>query len=288
MRVLVTGGSGFVGGHVARAARERGHIVAIGDLGPGEPDAVLDVLEVTAVVSAVAGCDVVIHCAAVVGPEPARARPLDAVTVNAIGLAHVLEAARLHGKRVVHLSTATLYGMRPALEPLHESDTPTPVSHYDATKFAAEVICQSYRKDFDLNAVSVRTGFVYGPGHSTGEYFVESAMRGESVSQESGAAQPCDFTYVKDLVRGLVLAAEAESLPEPVYNVTGGVLRTRGDFVEIVRKLIPDANITIGPGMNAAMHLRGPCVLDLAKRDFGYGAEYSLERGVGDWVGLGG
>jgi UDP-glucuronate 4-epimerase len=283
MRVLITGGCGFVGRHVAREVSVRGYEQTSADLNT-DADVVLDVLDLGAVAECVAEQDVVIHCAAVVGPVPAREDPLRAVEVNVRGTANVVEAARRHGKRVVYLSTATLYGMRSDLKPLHESDTPIPVSHYDATKFAAEVVCHSYRKDFGVDVVAVRTGFVYGPGHSTGEYFVGSALRGEPVAQETGADQPCDFTYVKDLARGLVLAAEKEALPELVYNVTGGVLRTREEFAEAVKTMIPGAEILIGPGVNPAMHLRGPCVLELAKRDFGYVSEFSVEAGIRDWV----
>lgn len=282
MRVLITGGSGFVGGHAARIARDRGHEVVTTDL--WHADVAIDILDAEAVARAVGGCDAVIHCAAVVGPSPAKANPIQTVHVNVGGTANVLEAARLSGARVVYLSTATLYGMRPDLAPLRESDTPDPVSHYDATKWAAEVVCRSYQKDFGVQAASVRTGFVYGPGHSTGEYYVPSTVRGEPVIQETGADSPCDFTYVKDLARGLVLAAEQPSLPEPVYNVTGGVLGTRGEFAEIVRQTVPGADIRVGPGRNPTMHLRGPCVIELAKRDFGYAPEYGLAEGIADWA----
>lgn len=285
MNVLVTGGCGFVGGQVVRTGRKRGHDVTAADLpGKGSPDVGLDVTDADRVVECIEGQDVVIHCAAVVGPIPAKENPFLAVQANVTGTANILEAARGSGSRVVYLSTATLYGHRPDLAPLQESDVPHPISHYDATKYAAEVVCYSYRKDFDVDVVCVRTGFVYGPGHSTGEYFVESVLRSESVTQETGADSPCDFTYVKDLAKGLVLAAEHEGLPEPVYNVTGGVLRTRGEFAEVVRCEVPGANIAIGDGRHEAMHLRGPCVLDLAKRDFGYVPEFTIETGIRDWV----
>ena len=284
MRVLITGGCGFVGKYVARAAAARGHESTRVDL-VADADVVVDVLDLEAVTDSVALHEVVVHCAAVVGPVPAREDPLRAIEVNVHGTANIVEAARRHGKRVIYLSTATLYGMRADLKPLRESDIPIPVSHYDATKFAAEVVCQSYRKDFDVDVVSVRTGFVYGLGHSTGEYFVESALRGASVAEETGADQPCDFTYVKDLARGLVLAAEKAHLPESIYNVTGGVIRTRGEFAEAVRSAVPGVEISIGMGVNPSMHLRGPCVLELAKRDLEYAPEYSVEAGVRDWVG---
>ena len=283
MKILITGGCGFVGRQVARIGVERGHSVLRGDVAGGA-DVELDVTDAKQVDECATGQDVVVHCAAVVGPGPAKADPRLAVRVNVTGTANVVEAARQHGVRVVYLSTATLYGNRPDLRPLRESDAPEPVSHYDATKYAAEVVCQSYRKDFGVEVVCVRTGFVYGPGYSTGEYFVEAAMRGEAVSQENGADSPCDFTYVKDLARGLVLAAERGGLPEPIYNVTGGVLRTRGEFAEAVREAIPEADIQIGSGRNPTMHLRGPCALELAKRDLGFEPDFTVERGVRDWV----
>lgn len=286
MKVLVTGGCGFVGSHLVRQAKQRGHDVTAADLsGRGQvPDIALDVRDTQQVAACVAGYDVVIHSAAVVGPGPAKRDPILAVDVNISGTANVLEAARVHDARVVYLSTATLYGHRPDLRPLSEAETPSPISHYDATKYAAEVVCRAYRKDFEVDVVCVRTGFVYGPGHSTGAYFVESAMRGEPVQVDVGADGPCDFTYVKDLSSGLVSAAETERLPEPVYNVTGGVSRTRAEFAQAVRDALPEADITIGPGIDPAMHLRGPCVLALAKRDFGYKPRHSIEMGVRDWV----
>jgi len=61
-------------------------------------------------------------------------------------------------------------------------------------------------------------------------------------------------------------------------------LRTRGEFAEVVRGVLPAARISIGSGINPAMHLRGTCVLDLAKRDFGYVPEFELETGIADWV----
>ena len=174
--------------------------------------------------------------------------------------------------------------MRPDLKPLHESDPPSPVSHYDATKYAAEVLCRSYRLDFDVDVICIRTGFVYGPGHSTGEYFVESAVKGVPVRVGTGGDGPCDFTYVKDLANGLVSAAEQARLPEPVYNVTSGINRTRSAFAKAVRDAIPDADIEIGQGIHPAMHLRGPCLVDLAKRDFGYVPAYTIEDGIRDWI----
>ena len=124
MKVLVTGGCGFVGSHLVRQAKKRGHDVTAADLsGRGQvPDIALDVRDTQQVAACVAGYDVVIHSAAVVGPGPAKRDPILAVDVNISGTANVLEAARVNDARVVYLSTATLYGHRPDLRPLSEAE----------------------------------------------------------------------------------------------------------------------------------------------------------------------
>lgn len=292
--ILITGGTGFVGVHVAEAALARDHRVRLFDARPFTPPSFLagaelkvrvgDVRDEAAVAAAADGMDVIIHCAAVVGPIPARSDPRRAVEVNVLGMQAVLAAAARHGIGVVHLSTATLYGRRPDLAPLDETAPVDPVSVYDATKAMAETLCEAYRKTFSIPSASLRTGFVYGLGNSTGEYYVPKTLRGESVELPTGADSPCDFTYVVDLARGLVAAAEHMPLPEAVYNVTGGRLATRGDFAAAVRRHLPDAEIRLGPGIDPAMHLRGPCVLERARRDFGYVPVFDLDAGIADWI----
>ncbi|MFO1126738.1 MAG: SDR family oxidoreductase, partial [Methylocystis sp.] len=230
-------------------------------------------------------CEAAIHCAALVGPALGRAEPARAVDVNVMGTSRLLELARERRFRIVNVSTATLYGHRPDLKPLDESEKPDPVSIYDATKLMAETLCDAYRKTFGIVAASIRTGFVYGFGSRIGQYFVPSALAGESVREQVGGDHPCDFTYVVDLARALVDAAEKPFLPEPVYNVSGGVLKLRRDFAAAVRQAIPGADIDAGAGVDPARHLRGPSILDRAGRDFGFAPRFSLAQGVADWVG---
>jgi UDP-glucuronate 4-epimerase len=291
VQVLITGGGGFVGLHAARSALARGHDVVLTDIeAPRAPIAALangcrfvkgDILASGFVRELVA--DVVIHCAGVVGPIATKKQPQRAVDVNVGGTARVLEAARDTRARVILLSTATLYGTRPELLPLDEDAPPDPVSLYDATKLMAETLCTSYRKTFGVAAASLRTGFVYGAGNSVGEYFVYPTLRGEAVHEAAGGDHPCDFTYVEDLALALVRAAEQPSLPETIYNVTGGSLHTRGEFAAIVRRLLPQARITLAPGIDPLRHLRGACVISRATRDFGY-RPHTLEAGIADWI----
>lgn len=292
-RFLITGGSGFVALHAAEQALARGHSVTLFDLSPPPdyaaalaPGARLvagDVRHRAVLAAAAEDATHVIHCAAVVGPVPANADPARAVEVNVGGTSNVLELARARGLPVVNLSTATLYGHRPGLEALDEAAAPDPIGVYDATKLMAETLCAAYRRTYGVAVASVRTGFVFGYGSRIGEYFLPRVLRGEAIEEPCGGDHSCDFTYVVDLARGLVAAAEAGALPEPVYNITTGVRRTRGDLAEAVRALVPGVVIRQGGGIDPARHLRGACLIARAARDFGYAPRFTLETGLAHW-----
>ena len=130
----------------------------------------------------------------------------------------------------------------------------------------------------------MRTGFVFGLGTAIGEYFLPRVLRGEAVREAAGREHPCDFTYVVDLARGLLAAAGAPELPHDVYNLTGGVLRTRGELAQAVRQLVPQAEIEQGAGPDPARHLRGACVIERARTDLGWTPRFTLEQGLADWM----
>lgn len=288
---LVTGGSGMVAQHVAEHAIALGHDVRLADLSwpeerlwvEGPARLGFDIRDAAACRRHAAGATAIIHCAAVVGPARSRVDPRLTLEVNVTGTANLLEAAHAAGARLINVSTATLYGNRPDLLPLHETDPADPLTIYDGTKLMGETWCAAHRRTYGSDSASFRTGFVYGRGNQIGEYFLPRVLAGEAVDESAGRDHPCDFTYVVDLAEALVAAALAPALPNPVYNVTGGVLRTRGEFAQAVRDLLPGAEITQGAGIDPARHLRGPSVLERAKADFGWSPRFSLAQGLADW-----
>lgn len=289
--ILVTGGSGMVGQHVAEVIAARGLAARLADVAwpagrdrapPGER-VTFDICDPAACRAQARGVRAVVHCAAVVGPQRARVDPLATLAVNVGGTANLLEAASEAGVRLVAISTATLYGHRADLSPLPEDAPADPLTVYDGTKLMAETYCAAHRRTYGSDAASIRTGFVYGFGSQIGEYFLPRALRGEAIVEAAGCDHPCDFTYVVDLAEALVAAALAPSLPASVYNVTGGVIRTRGDLAGVVTKLVPGARITLGAGIDPARHLRGPCVIERARQDFGWTPRFTLETGIADW-----
>ncbi len=291
VRLLVTGGSGMVAQHVAEAAIAQGHDVVLADVAwpeermwvQGANRATFDVRDLEACRKNADGVRGIIHCAAVVGPVRSRVDPLLTLSVNVDGTANLLEAAHANGARLVNMSTATLYGNRPDLRPLPETDPPDPLTVYDGTKLMGETWCAAHRRTYGSDCASIRTGFVYGRGNQIGEYFLPRVLAGERVVESAGRDHPCDFTYVVDLAEGLLAASLADTLPHTVYNITGGVLRTRGEFADAVRRLVPSAEIVQPAGIDPARHLRGACVLDRARTDFGWQPRFDIDAGLADW-----
>lgn len=292
VRLLITGGSGMVAQHVAEAAIAAGHDVALADVAwpeermwvSGPARLTFDIRDADACHRHAQGAAAIVHCAAVVGPIRARTDPQVTLAVNVNGTANLLEAAHANGARLINVSTATLYGNRPDLRPLAETDPADPLTIYDGSKLMTENWCAAHRRTFGSDSASFRTGFVYGRGNQIGEYFLPRVLAGEAVEEKAGGDHPCDFTYVVDLAEALLAAALAPTLHHPVYNITGGVLRTRGEFADAVRSLVPSARIIQAPGIDPARHLRGPSVLDLARADFAWSPRFSVESGVADWL----
>jgi nucleoside-diphosphate-sugar epimerase len=289
--LLVTGGSGMVAQHVAEAAIELGQDVTLSDVTwpeermwvKGAGRATFDIRDAGACRRHAEGVKAIIHCAAVVGPARSRIDPQVTLGVNVAGTANLLEAAHASGARLVNVSTATLYGNRPDLCPLNETDPTDPLTIYDGSKLMTEMWCAAHRRTYRSDCASFRTGFVYGRGNQIGEYFLPRVLKGERIEENAGGDHPCDFTYVVDLAEALVAAATAERLLNTVYNVTGGILRTRGEFADAVRSLVPGADIRLARGIDPARHLRGACVLERARADFGWRPRFDVGSGLADW-----
>ena len=289
--LLVTGGSGMVGRNVAEAAKAQGCRVRLADHAWHSASPALecdecvtfDIRDVAACMEHARGVNAVVHCAAVVGPSAALADPLVTLAVNVTGTANLLEAAHAYGARLLNVSSSSIYGYRPELEPISEDSRTEPQSMYEASKLMAEIHCIAHRRTYGSDVASFRTGAVFGPGIQIGEYFLPRALAGETISEPVGRDHPIDFTYVVDLAEALVQAALTTELRHAVYNVSGGVLRTRGELAQAVRALVPGANIEIGPGLDPQRNLRGPSILSRARDDFGWQPRFTLESALADW-----
>ncbi|HEV7133115.1 MAG TPA: NAD-dependent epimerase/dehydratase family protein [Gaiellaceae bacterium] len=254
MRVLVTGGSGFIGSHVVDRLRAQGHVPVIFDLvespyhAPGEIETVIgDLEDYESVRAGVAGCDMVAHLAAVSDVNIVVDNPAKASSINVGGTAAVLEAARSEGvRRVVYASTVWVYGGAEGVEPLDEDTQLAIPDHlYTATKLTGEMYCRSYAALYGLEYTVLRFGIPYGPHSRPATVlaaFVEKARGGHPLTLAGDGSQTRQFVYVEDLAAGVV-AALAPEAANRTYNLVGDESVTIREIAEAVQELVAPVDI---------------------------------------------
>jgi len=259
MKVLVTGGAGFIGSHVVDRLLAVGMAPRIFDLRPSphhgdEVDAVLgDLLDRDALQRAMKGCDAVVHLAAAADVDDVARRPVDAEAVNARGTLNVLEAARGAGVgRVVYASTIWVYGScTGTVDEDHAVELPDHL--YTATKLAGEMYCRSYAALYGLDCTVLRFGIPYGPrARPAGviPIFVRKALAGEPLTIAGEGLQSRRFVYVEDLADGVVrsLAPQASGR---VYNLVGDESVTVRGIADTVGELVGDVEVVHTPARTA-------------------------------------
>lgn len=241
MKALVTGGAGFIGSNLVDCLIADGHQVTVIDNESADSNEQFywneharnykyDVRDYTMVRKLYEGQDVVFHLAADARIQPSIEDPLKAFENNIIGTATVLECARVCGvKRVVYSSTSAAYGLANT-PPLVETAPTDCLNPYSVSKVSGESICKMYARLYGMETVTFRYFNVYGERQPLrGQYapvigiFLRQRAAGEPMTIVGDGEQRRDFTYVGDVVRANILAAQAESLPwGEVFNIGTG------------------------------------------------------------------
>jgi UDP-glucose 4-epimerase len=236
VKIVVTGGAGFIGSHVADAFLERGDdVIVLDDLSTGDrnnvPDGAaferVDISDKDALERAFGGgADIVCHLAAQASVTVSVEDPLLDCRSNVVGTLNVCEAARVHGAPVVFASTGgALYGDE-APRPTREDFSPEPLSPYGASKLAGEAYVTTWQRLYATPNVVLRLGNVYGPRQNPhGEAGVVAIFSGLLLSgdrpQLRGEGKPTrDYVYVTDVARAFVAAAQGRRAG--TYNVGTG------------------------------------------------------------------
>ncbi len=243
MKVLVTGGTGFIGGHLVGALMERGHqVITLSTRAEGPEGTEHHQLDITSPeATALAGrVEAIAHLAGLSNASLSFANPLLFNRVNALGTLAVLEGARQAGARVVFASSQRVY--RPSLQAIPESGLLEPQDPYGYSKLCSESWMDMYARFYHLPTVCLRFFSVFGPGLKVASgtsgvagIFVGRALRGEPLTVH--AHQRRDLTYVSDVVQGILLALEKAVAPGSCYNVATGVGTSMEEFAHLVCKL---------------------------------------------------
>ncbi len=252
MRVVVTGGAGFIGYWTVRELLGAGHEVSVVDNlsratfkdeleGMGVPLQPVDVRDLEALTKVFSGADAVVHLAALISVEESAEKPVDYHEVNVRGTLNVLLAGVRTGvRRVIYPSSAAVYG-HPVRLPVDEDHPTRPISVYGATKLAGEAYCRAFHETFGIQAVILRYFNVYGPGQSP-EYagvivrFSERLARGLPPVVNGDGLQSRDFVHVFDVARANLLALESE-VGFGVYNVGTGTPTRILDLARLMMRL---------------------------------------------------
>lgn len=258
VRLLITGGAGFIGSNLARLALEANHeVTVIDDLSTGYSDNLdgvdvrfvqTSILDLETTIGALKGVDSIVHLAALGSVPRSIKDPMATHAANATGTLAVLEAARTAG--VGHLlaaSSSSVYGMNPAL-PKGEREWVRPVSPYAVSKLSTEQYSLAYQQSFGFSSVAFRFFNVYGPRQRAGHAyaaviptFVEALLRREVLGVNGDGSHSRDFTYVGTVCRVLLDASERRlSHPEPVNLAFG----TNTTLLQLVSEIESAAGIS--------------------------------------------
>lgn len=302
MRVLITGGSGFVGAALARHLAARGDQVVVFDL------AVSPALTAQRNIAFVAGeitewphvaaavqqhkPDAIIHCAAVVGVTASLASPMATFRVNIGGAHNVLESMRLFGvRRMIHLSTEETYGPFDA-DRIDETHPNRPLKPYGISKYAVERLCCDYVAAYGLECLHARLCWVYGPGlprPRVPKTLVDAAAQGRKLHLDGGGDFRVDHTYIDDAVDGIIRMLDHREHRFDIYHIASGEAPSLAEIVRMIHDLVPGADLAIGPGpyrfVDGTEAVRkGALDISRARRELGYAPRFPIRAGLKAYI----
>jgi nucleoside-diphosphate-sugar epimerase len=320
MSILVTGGTGMIGSNVIRTLVEQGRSAVAYDIEPpSRTKSVLtevkdsvkieigDIKDLVHILDVIKKNDVegIIHLGAIIG-NLAADHPIEALEVNIMGSANVLEAARRTGvgRVILASSVIVLPDIETSTAPVKEEAVAPPWKGiYALSKITCEQLVYTYRQVYGVDAIAIRLASIYGPGGGEQrrerpiDNLVMSAVEGKPIHYETGGDFASDLTYIKDATRGIVLAYDCSAPTYHVYNIGSGQNRKTSDVCQILRNIYPRLHIEIGPGPWSGDPVKGEtpniayrpvqkALMDIsrARRDFGFIPEWNLERAIPDWV----
>ncbi len=297
-KVVVTGGAGFIGSHLAEKLVNQGyHVIILDNLSTGKLENIKRLLRdgnsefiqdsitnLTLIRSLFKGVQYIFHNAAITGVQQSIEHPQLSHEVNVTGTLNTLLAAKDNCvRKVVYVSSASVYGNTSTL-PIREEMAPNPLSPYAASKLAGEYYCHVFQEVYGLPSVCLRYFNIYGPKQDQNSNysaviprFIKKVSEGSSPIIFGDGEQTRDFTFVEDAVEASILAAESNATG--VFNIGRGEGITLNEVAGIVNGLMGKNMEPIHeePRLGDIRH----SVADIVKaKTFGYTPKYDLQEGL--------
>jgi len=303
-KVLITGGAGFIGSHLARSLLAVGAKVGILDNFDDfySPQAkrqnikdlaaevfvadIRDAAELQQVADR--GWDSIVHLAALAGVRPSIAHPRAYIDTNVTGTLNVLEAARAAGiGQVVFGSSSSVYGSSGKGPFKESSPLPATLSPYAATKVAGEQLCSVYSHLHGIRCVVLRFFTVYGPGQRPDlaiSKFTRAIIEGRPIPFHGNGTSQRDYTHVSDIVAGISAALDYRKTPYEVFNLGSGRRITLAKLVETLERITGKAAILEQLPEQAADMPETWADIGKAKHKLAYEPKARLEAGLQDFA----
>jgi nucleoside-diphosphate-sugar epimerase len=231
------------------------------------------------------GPQVVVQLAAVAHANRSNKNPFNTFDHSFRTLENALDWSRDSAEHFVFFSSSMVYGNFNA-NSVSEDHHCDPIGIYGALKLGGEHLVKAYKQAFGLDYTIVRPSALYGErcvSRRVGQAFIENALRGVELSLNGDGSDRLDFTYIGDLVDGIVRVIEHEESRNQVFNMTHGAARSLNEMVGILREHFPDVSVSHKPA-DGLMPERGTLNVDKARERLGYEPAYPLEKGYSEYI----
>jgi UDP-glucose 4-epimerase len=304
MRILITGGAGFIGSNIANTLSEDNNdakVIALDNLSLGHTSNLSNrvkfvegsIMDYELMLKVTKGCDYVFHHAAKSSSPMFTPDPRQGIDTNLMGFMNVMEASKRNKvKKVIFASSSSVYNGLAV--PFKESCRVVPKTFYECSFYCREILAYSYYIENGLKSIGLRYFSVYGPNEiHKGRFannisqFIWDMSRAKSPIIYGDGSQTRDFTFIKDVVKSNILAMNAEEIECGVYNVGTGIRTSFNRLIDIINK---NLGINLSPTYvdNPIKNYVHDTQADLSliKSNLKYKPTHSIEEGIRKMVGV--
>jgi nucleoside-diphosphate-sugar epimerase len=229
--------------------------------------------------------EVVVHLAAVSHANRSNKSPYTTFDHSLRTLENALDASKNRKPHFIFFSSSMVYGQFRA-DSVTEDTVCEPLGIYGALKYAGEKIVIAYKQVFDLPYTIIRPSALYGErcvSRRVGQIFIENALYGDEITINGDGSDALDFTYIRDLVDGVIRVIASPASRDQIFNMTYGDARSISQMAEILREHFPTVRIRYQE-KDRLMPDRGTLSVDKARRMIGYEPQWTLEKGFPEYI----